>query len=167
MKDNILEIDFPKLGTLLLPMPLRRYGIVGVIHALMNAPAQLLQNLQQHRKDTLTRLKYNAQVCRMELCLNNLFNPDNIDHIRVVDSQQNIADPFFLYHRGTAVSIDMPLRINAPGRHIILNDRAHNSQTRYDFYVYIPQSIPINETVVRTVVNKMKVPGKIWQLVRT
>jgi hypothetical protein len=155
----------------LLPMPLRKAGIVAVLCAIMWIFNEILSGknwFNDYRKETFIQLEFNAQVCRLEYCLNYLFN-NKQPGIEVIDSQAELADPFYLYLRNPRPqSIEMPIRLNNREWHIMLNDRAHNAEERFDFTVYVPPEIALGDEIearFRSVVNNAKTPGKKWRLI--
>ena len=171
MREEVYKTDLQKVGIMLLPTPLRKPGIAAVLNVLTWIFAEIMDALRKYRDNTFTHIKYNGQVCRLELCLNNMFNNENQEPgITVTDGQHDIEESYYLYLRGTALSIEMPIRMdtNPPKeRHIILNSREKNSVKRYDFIVTVPAEIPINDAKtnqLKSVVNTLKAPGKSWML---
>lgn len=168
MKEEVYKTDLQKTGIMLLPTPLRKPGIAAVLNVLTWVFAEIMDTLRKYRDNTFTHIKYNGQVCRLELCLNNMFNIENQEPgITVTDGQHLTEDPFYLYPRGYSLSIDMPVLLNSGDRHIILNSREKNSEIRYDFIVTVPAEIPINDAKtnqLKSVVNTLKAPGKNWML---
>lgn len=152
-------------------MPLRKAGIVAVLCEIMWIFNEILSGknwLNDYRKETFIQLEFNAQVCRLEYCLNYLFN-NKQPGIEVIDSQADVADPFYIYLRDPQpASILMPVHLNATAEHIMLNDRAHNAEERVDFTVYVPDNISLDEEELdrfKSVVNNVKTPGKKWKLI--
>jgi len=162
MKDEVYKIDFPKLAIKLLPIPLRKPCIIALVTVLVWIFTNLRDKIISFRQSTMLRLKYTGQVCRMEYCLNNILNTDAIGKIRVEDSQQIAAPPFYLYPRGTAGSIEMPVHFGSTAKHIILNRASINADKRVDFYIYIPNDLAVDRERLKVLVNSMKVPGKTW-----
>ena len=166
------QVDFPVLAALLLPTPLRRRGMAGLMAVLADALATIHASLLEMRTRKLAQLQYNGQVCRMEACLNAYFNKDAdpsdpaAPSIAVVDGQQTAADPFYLYRRDTAYSIDLAVHAASDKKHIMLNRRSLNAQGHCDFLVLCPKSLPVDTKRLASVVNTIKVPGRKWQLER-
>ena len=159
------------MAVTLLPTPLRKAGIVAVLCAIMWIFNEILSGknwLNDYRKETFIQLEFNAQVCRLEYCLNYLFN-NKQPGIEVIDSQAEVADPFYLYLRNPRPqSIEMLVCHRSMEQHIMLNDRAHNKEERFDFTVEVPPEIALgNEILARftSVVNNAKTPGKKWRLI--
>lgn len=168
MHAQVYKTDFATTAIMLLPMPLRKAGIVAVLCAIMWIFNTIRDRLNAYRDETFIQLKYNAQVCRLEYCLNRLFN-DGEPGITVTDSQAEVADPFYLYLRNPRPqSIEMPIRLNDREWHIMLNDRAHNAEERFDFTVYVPPEIALGDEILArftSVANNAKTPGKKWRLI--
>lgn len=168
MHAQVYKTDFATTAIMLLPMPLRKAGIVAVLCAIMWIFNTIRDRLNAYRDDTFIQLKYNAQVCRLEYCLNRSFN-NGEPGITVTDSQAEVADPYYLYHREPRPqSIEMPIRLNDRAQHIMLNDRAHNKEERFDFTVEVPPEIALGDEIekrFRSVVNNAKTPGKKWRLI--
>ena len=168
MHAQVYKTDFATTAIMLLPIPLRKAGIVAVLCAIMWIFNTIRDRLNAYRDDTFIQLKYNAQVCRLEYCLNRLFN-NGEPGIIVTDSQAEVAEPYYLYHREPRPqSIEMPIRLNDREWHIMLNDRAHNAEERFDFTVYVPPEIALGDEILArftSVVNNAKTPGKKWRLI--
>lgn len=169
MHQRVYQTDFVPMAVTLLPTPLRKSKMVAVLSVLAMVFNLLRDTLNAYRQETFIQLKYNAQVCRLEYCLNHIFNGDQ-PGITVTDSQAELAEPFYLYRRDPRPdSILMPVRHNdSENLHIMLNLRAHNAEERVDFTVYVPSNISLGEEELarfRSVVNNAKTPGKKWKLI--
>lgn len=174
MSSNTYKTDFRKLGILLLPSCLRRPFFAGVLSALLSAFEAIRDFCLKYRGNTLERLKYNGQVCRLEYCLNRIFNSDNfsksdpsLPRIIVEDTQFYAGQLFLVYRRNSGINNKIPVFVDSDLEHIILNRRANNVSLPADFVVYCPKSIAINTANFSAVVNTYKTQGKYWQLVRT
>ncbi len=166
MNINILQIKFPRLAVLLLPIILRQPAICALLSVLVSPFSELLTMLTKFRYTTLEQLKYNGQVCRLEYCLNSLFTDQTgNEHIRVVDGQQQTGQPFYIYPRGSAQHIEMPMPRGTDDKHIILNYRENNAEKYYDFFVIVPQTLSINQTRLKAVINNYKTPGKSFKII--
>lgn len=182
MNSKVLEIKFPYLAALLLPVELRKQGLLAVLSVLTIPFSAVLALLTGMRRDKLQELKYNGQVCRLEYCLNYRFGEiteiENInykDRIRVLDGTDSDGKPYIIYKRGVNAVYDKP-KIRGERGQVILNRRAVNNQTFYNFTVECPKrwlvlsdnKNKIDEQKVlelRAVVNTYKTKGKIWNLV--
>ncbi len=168
MHEQVYKTDFATTAILLLPMPLRKAGIVAVVCAIMWIYNAIRDRLNAYRDDTFIQLKYNAQVCRLEYCLNRLFN-DGEPGITVTDSQAEVAEPYYLYRREPRPqSIEMLVCHRSMEQHIMLNDRVHNKEERFDFTVEVPPEIALGDEILArftSVVNNAKTPGRKWRLI--
>lgn len=164
MHQRVYQTDFVPMAVTLLPTPLRKSKMVAVLSVLAMVFNLLRDTLNAYRQETFIQLKYNAQVCRLEYCLNYIFNGDQ-PGITVTDSQAELAEPFYLYRRDPRPqSIEMLVCHRSMEQHIMLNDRAHNKEERFDFTVEVPPEIALgNEILARftSVVNNAKTPGKV------
>lgn len=170
MNSNILNINFGRLATLLLPMPLRTSGLTAILNVLTAPIAYILGILSGYRADKLQRLKYNGQVCRLEYCLNYRFGERSEindlsypDRIRVRDGTDSNGKPRIIYRRDSGEVYERVKRRGEPNQ-IILNRRYENNKTFYDFFVEIPASLRDKEKEIAAVVNTYKTQGKTWYL---
>ena len=171
MSLNTYKTDFPKLGIMLLPVPLRHPFLAGLLSVMLSAFTELGNMIFSYREEIMERLKYNGQVCRLEYCLNRIFNRDNFGdesapQIVVEDSQYYPGALYLCYMRGTVPYNEIPVRIGSPEKHIILNRRNRNVERPFDFVVYVPWAIAVDEVRLTAVVNTYKTMSKTWQLVR-
>ena len=171
MNKAILDISFTRLTAMLLPVPLRKTRIMTVVAILSGPFAALLVELKAFREDKLQRLRYNGQTCRLEYALNCLFgNTEEIDNlsydrrIRILDGTDRNGDPYIIYRRDALSKYEFVKRRGADHQ-IILNRRAVNCQTFYDFIVECPVEYQENKKdEIRAVVNTYKTQGKTWLL---
>lgn len=179
MNSKVLEIKFPYLAALLLPVELRKPRLLALLSVLMTPFSAILAALTAHRDEKLQELKYNGQVCRLEYCLNYRFgNRDQIavinyaDRIRVLDGTDSDGKPYIIYCRDVNGEYDKPKR-RGEGHQIILNRRAVNNQIFYNFTVECPRRWLTKpdgsydtqrELELRAVVNTYKTQGKTWDL---
>lgn len=172
MNLNIYKTDFPKLGLMLLPSVVRHPFLAGLVSVLLSVFTELGNKIFSYREEILERLKYNGQVCRLEYCLNRIFNRDNYGvedtpKISVEDAQFYPGSLYLCYKRNAVHYNEIPVRISSPEKHIILNRRSNNVERPVDFVVYVPWAVAIDEVRLRAVVNTYKTMSKSWRLVRT
>jgi len=171
MNSKVLEIKFPFLAALLLPLELRKTGLLAVLNVLMIPFSAGLASLTGMRRDKQQELKYNGQVCRLEYCLNYRFgNKDEIenisykDRIRVLDGTDNNGKPYIIYKRGVNAVYDKPKLRNERGQ-IILNRRSVNCASFFNFIIECPRKYyEGKELEFAAVVNTYKTQSKSWTI---
>ncbi len=161
---RILETKIGTLAVMLLPTALRQPVMMALAMWLVMPMQKVLAALTEWRGDTIERLGYNGQICNMERCLNDLFDPEE-RRIRIVDGQMTSSEPYYLYVR-EADYTDMP---GGRGEEPVvwLESRDAISETIYDFVVEVPETVlrpDGTERRLRTIVDRYKMPGKRWTL---
>jgi hypothetical protein len=183
MNSNIYTVDFHRLAALLLPLPLRQERIIALCGVLAKTFTTLLAILTKYRDETMQRLRYNGQTCRLEYCLNFRFgSTDTIDdisspdRIRILDGTQTDGKPYIIYQRDVNAIYPKPKHRGETGQ-IILNRRSVNNQSFYNFVVQCPRQYlttdgsrdekkedPQKIKQLTSVVNTYKTQGKTWEL---
>lgn len=169
MNSKILEIKFPYLAALLLPIALRKERLLAVLSTLTIPFSAVLTLLVSMRRNKQQELKYNGQICCLEYCLNYRFGDrteiNNINYskrIRVKDGTQSDGKPYIIYQRGVNAVYDKP-KIRGERGQVILNRRSVNCATFYNFIIECPKEYyQDKELEFAAVVNTYKTQGKTW-----
>jgi len=169
MNSKVLEIKFPYLAALLLPVNLRKERLLAVLSTLTVPFSAALTLLVGMRRNKLQELKYNGQICCLEYCLNYCFGNrteiNNINYtrrIRVKDGTTTDGKPYIIYRRGVNAVYDKPKKRGERGQ-VILNRRSVNCATFYNFIIECPKEYyQGKELEFAAVVNTYKTQGKTW-----
>ncbi len=152
---------------LLLPMALRKTGIMTLMETLGTPLADTLGNIQKLHQTITQQALYNGQVCRLEMLLNDKL--DVLRGIQVVDGNDATGEPYFVLSRGTYNAQGFPKRRGQSGQTIIPS-RSSSKHIRNDFKVILPSylnddRIATTKKIATALVNTYKLPGTLWQLV--
>lgn len=156
------NVDFNKLGNLMLPINLRQPKLMAYVSAILHPIVQLHYNWQQFRNHqpygTMYRLDHTGQVCYLRKALNDAFDV----------SQRRI------YIDGTGGNVGKTY-IYTPGEKnpkylgkIYLRNNLEFADTGADFLVYVPKTIAEKENFgLRAMIDFYKLASKRYLIIKT
>ncbi|WP_418450196.1 hypothetical protein [Alistipes sp.] len=128
------DVDFRKLGSLLLPTFWRRPLLTAFVEALLTPLHEIHADFTRARSKTNYRLSHNGQVCYLRAVLNDTFDPVG-RRITITDVADDAANTT-LYMRSEGRAIVLPRRDS--GQAVTFNRRGFSGVNRYDFEVRVP-----------------------------
>lgn len=150
------KIDFAKLVKLTLPIQLRKVRIVALLSALVSP-------LQKLHDETLYTMQHDGRKIYLEKVLNDYFqvagyNPSDHENTKTVYIE-NIPQPgeTFIYQPEE----DRPLFLE-PNE--VFLQQENESLTAFAFTVFIPENYNFNEPTVRSLVDKYRFIGKLYNI---
>lgn len=152
------NVDFKKLGMLLLPTFLRRPIIASLVCSAVTPVGYLHTRLMRLREDTDYRLRHNGQVCHLRGVLNDLFDYDERRIIIEDVAEEDGGVTLYMHEEQRA----MILSRQETGKVVVLTQRRFAGANRYDFAVVIPDALKgtIDEARLRAVVGMYKLASK-------
>lgn len=146
------NIDFKKLILLMLPISLRKVGLIAWLEAMIEPIRQIQYDFVQKRQETLYNLQHNGQVCLLRKVLNDKF--DRVyRQIRVLDGNQ--------YQR-KYIYTDAELKPKYL-RTIFIREDADYEDTGVDFIVQIPQEVYLKYEV-EAIIDYYKLASKRYKI---
>ena len=170
MDKTIFKTGIARLMVLLLPTPLRRAGMVAALESLGVPFAKVLGSIEGQYYTIEHRAQYNGQVCRLEMMLNDLLDPQR--GIRVVEGDLITADAYIVKERGVRNLQGFP-KVRGAAAQILIPSRRASQHTKYDFTVVMPAHLTEGGTAagtesmrrrLTTLVNTYKQPGTRWNI---
>lgn len=160
--NKIYNVDFRKLGLLLLPTFLRRPVLSAIVNAMLSPIGYLHTSFSAFRNDSNYRLTHNGQVCYLRAVLNDLFDP-LARRITIADIPGDV-DGFTLYQRSVGRAKSIPRR--DPEQFTVINRRGFGGANRYDFEIMVPAVLQAGITQERicAVVNTYKLATKRFMI---
>lgn len=131
---NFFNVDFRKLGLLLLPTFWRRPLIRAFVGSMLTPLHEIHTDFMKARSKANYRLSHNGQVCYLRAVLNDTFDPIG-RRITVTDIADDTVNTI-LYLRSEGKSVVLPRRDT--GRAVIFNRRGFSGVNRYDFELRVP-----------------------------
>ena len=128
------NVDFRKLGLLLLPTFWRRPLIGAFVRSMLTPLQEMHSEFMEVRERTNYQLSHNGQVCYLRAVLNDTFDPvgRRITITDIADEAINTT----LYLRSEGKSVVLPRRDS--GWAVVFNRRGFSGVNRYDFEVRVP-----------------------------
>lgn len=156
--NKIYNVDFRKLGLLLLPTFLRQPILSAIVNAMVSPIGYLHTSLTTFRNESNYRLTHNGQVCYLRAVLNDMFDP-LARRITIGDIPGDV-DGFTLYQRSVGRAKSIPRR--DPERLTVINRRGFGGANRCDFEIMIPAVLQANipASRINAVVNTYKLATK-------
>lgn len=147
------NIDFRRLTLLLLPSFLRTERMRAWFYTLISPLQPLHDDFLRNRKDNLTKLNHNSQVCYLRKILNDTFDPDRRIQILPASSLQQI----YIY-------TNAEYKINYLGK-IHLHQPDDFSDKGVDFIVKIPTELKDYTEEIYAVTVYYKLASKRFKIV--
>lgn len=160
--NKIFNVDFRKLGLLLLPTFLRQPVLSAIVNAMVSPIGYLHTSFIAFRNDSNYRLSHNGQVCYLRAVLNDLFDPQT-RRITIGDIPGDV-DGFTLYQRSVGRAKSIPRR--DPERLTVINRRGFGGANRCDFEIMVPAVLQasITQARINAVVNMYKLATKRFMI---
>jgi hypothetical protein len=174
MTKTIFDTSILRLMVLLLPMALRKTGMMSLLEALGVPLTKHIGDIKTHYEDIEHRALYNGQVCRMEMLLNDKFD-ESVRGIRIVDGDMITAPAYCALPRAHRSVQGYPKRRGQPDGQILLPNRLASQHVKFDFTVVLPSRIMEGMTSdeeaatirrLTALVNTYKLPGTRWEIQR-
>ena len=150
----IFKVDFDRLVQLLLPTFLRKGLATAFLTAFIQPLKIIYTAFTAYRQNTLYMLEITPQVCYLEKCLNNMFDP-SLRRITIHDPER--ATQAYVY----LDSENKPLLLN-PSQPVYQDGEIAKTQTS-DFVVSLPATVT-DITRVKAVLDKYKLPTKQYEI---
>lgn len=156
------EVDYNKLGILLLPTFLRKPRLVGYLQSLL-VPLITIHDLwKEKRIDDWYTLNHTGQVCYLRKVLNDRLDPDPIDGRRIYIGEGTLVDRQYIYtHAETLLDEKKKVFLGK----MFIYRRNEYRDTGVDFVVYVPQEIINTESDrLNSLIRFYKLAGKRYQI---
>lgn len=156
------DVDYRRLGLLLLPMTLRRPRLTALVQVLMAPLVRLGRELTDYRALKAYRLGHNGQTCRLRAVLNDRFDPV-LRGIRITEAEGTVASlRIFLRETERFTRIR---RRDGEGQ-VCIYRRGFGGIGGLDFWVELPSRLRgvASEDEVRAVVNIYRLASKRFGL---
>lgn len=151
------DVNFKRLGLLLLPTLLRQPLMVSLLYAVISPLGYIHARFMRIREEANYRLNHNGQVCYLRAALNDSFDSE-LRRITVTDTAKH-SGTLLVYLRETGREVLVPDR--SSGRALIVNCRGYGAAGGIDFVVNVPNALRgLDESRLRAVVNTYKLVSK-------
>lgn len=146
------NIDFKKLILLMLPISLRKVGLIAWLEAMIEPIRQIQYDFVQKRQDTFYNLEHNGQAFSLRKILNDKFDPTQ-RRIKILDGNQ--------FNR-TYLYTEPELKTRYLGEIALYQDTDY-ADTSVDFIVQIPKSVYV-QYEVEGIINYYKLASKRFKI---
>ncbi|WHT39963.1 hypothetical protein QNH98_04715 [Myroides sp. mNGS23_01] len=146
------NIDFKKLILLMLPISLRKVGLIAWLEAMIEPIRQIQYDFVQKRQETLYNLQHNGQVCFLRKILNDIFDIER-RRIKIIDGNQ--YDRFYIYTKGEQKTKYLGV--------FYLHQRLDYRGTS-DFIIQVPSSLQYDSYQLNAIVNYFKLAGMQYKI---
>lgn len=159
--DRIYKVNIKRLALLALPTWLRRPLVGALIYAGVTPLGRLLHELRMFRQQTIQRLAYSGQVCRLRAVLNDTLDPE-LRRIAIFEddwSPQRQWARICFRSQGRWLMVNR--RADGPA---LIGRRSSQSSTGSDFQIEVPKELRPHENRLRAIVNMYKLAGKRFEI---
>lgn len=152
------DIDYRKLAVLLLPMCLRRQGIIALVRAFVSPLGTLSENFGDFRSRKNYRLTHNGQTCYLRAVLNDEFDAEQR---RITIDDNESTSLALILKRRTVNTLRVPRR----GSLLRVYRRGWEVSGDVGFAVHVPIELESRGRELRAVINTYKLASKKYIIV--
>lgn len=155
------RINWDRLVVLQLPTILRQSKMVAFLLALIEPLKELYQEFLLFRLDQLYEAEINGQVINLERVLNDIFDP--VER-RIYISDGETFDPPVFYEEFKNLPVIFNAITDSENPVFFANDKIDERIT-FNFYVHVPEDVFTDKIRVKSVVNRYRAYGRIYDVV--
>lgn len=161
MNEKIYDINYRKLVTWLVPVPLRGVVMLSWLMALVSPFIDLYNNLIRFRDAVLYRLTITPQVVYLEKMLNDRF--DIIERRIVIKDGQEFL-PLFLFKKAEVKPIFFYRKSETTKPKTHLLTKGEVGAFTWDFVVFVPVLVPFDINEMIALINAYKLADKVYKI---
>jgi len=152
----MFNINFKKLIAHNLPSFLRREKMKAWLYALVQPIEAMHQELLSFREQKFIELQYNAQTMLLEKALNDNW-PNAQGNIYIDNTTDNLPDNFIYRDQDNLPAFYIYQDSDNKNASYLFRDK---DQAKFDFIVYVPNSLSFSTNTTRKFVNQYRKAGK-------